>query len=666
MAHIVKRLPEQLAEIEVDEAMGAAFEQLSGADRVMSNGSNLLVYGLLGLVVLLVIIALFVVYGRINRSRNEYEDGEDLFDQRFGGDDPFAQQQQDEDFASIRITREPSYQEREPGPLMAEAEEPYDAALSRDETVAEPAENVVPLRSAEPEQPPMQRAEPVQQREPMQIAANETPSDYDYGAAGGYASERDSDWQRGGYDDRMSSGRGGYDDEAPFVAPFIREYIEDSERRQTHRLDDMRDDMRRQLTSIREEQSSRLDLFLSSIDRKLTRTTSLTGVSDEDGASTRRRIDSLSDALDRMHKALERNGERLNELGRTVEDRLGAMSNIRAELRNLHDDVLSFGGDVEANNAAITSMREQFDLLKEDFGRLERSFLERAQNEQGVNMRLADVVRGTLDDDEYELNAKLSNGNMADCVIYLRGGRSKVVIDGSFPIECFNRLPSRDAVRRNLPQAKAAEDDFRRTVLRSIFACADRFVINGETADSAILFLPSEAAYTILHDRFPDLVRDSHRARVWLTSPSTLMGTLNLLHNVMPGDSEPMPRAPREDEFADEGPFYAGPAEFEDEPRAVRTRSASDEDERSSAIERRLRELREEEEALAEELVRHRETSQPRRYRSAEERPRREPREDDFETRLERFSFDIDDDGVSFEDAETRRGFKGSREDDLR
>ncbi|GGY37541.1 hypothetical protein GCM10007148_02270 [Parvularcula lutaonensis] len=637
--------------------MDAAFEQLSGADRVMSN-SNLMVYGILGLVILLVIIALFVVYGRINRSRNEYDDGEDLFDQRFGGgDDPFDQQE--EDFASIRITREPQYQDREPGPLVTEAEEPYEQAMSRTETVREPAENVVPLRSAEPEPQPIQRAEPVQQREPLQVAANETPGEYDYGAAGGYAGDRGNDWQRGGYDDRMSSGRGSYEDDAPFVAPFIREYIEESERRQSHRLDDLRDDMRRQLSSIREEQSSRLDLFLSSIERKLNRTSSLTGVGDEEGASLRRRIDSLSDALDRMQKVLERNGERMNDLGRMVEDRLADMATMRSELRNLHDDVLSFGNDVEQNTAAIASMREQFDLLKEDFGRLERSFLERAQNEQGVNMRLADVVSGTLDDDEYELNAKLSTGDVADCVIYLRGGRSKVVIDGSFQIDCFNRLPSRDAVRRNLPQAKAAEDEFRRTVLRSIFACADRFIINGETVDSAILFLPSEAAYTILHDRFPDLVRDSHRARVWLTSPSTLMGTLNLLHNVMPAE------AGRYDDDAEEGPFYAGPADHDDEPRPIRARKDSEEDERAAAIERRLRELREEEEALAEELVRRREEAPRRRYRAAGERPRREQPEDDFETRLERFSFDLDDDGVTFEENDSRRGFK-NRDDDLR
>jgi hypothetical protein len=284
------------------------------------------------------------------------------------------------------------------------------------------------------------------------------------------------------------------------------------------------------------------------------------------------------------------------------------------------------------------------------------------------------VVRGTLADDEYDLHVRLQNGHTADCLIYLRGGRTKVAIDGRFPIESFNGLPSRDAVRKNLPQAKAAEDDFRRTVLRSIFACSDRCIVAGETADSAILFLPSEAAYTILHDRFPDLVRDSHRARVWLTSPSTLMGVLNLLHNVLPGEEEPLPEqvqggfGDEDDEFeAGDAPFYA--PDTDARPPRARQESASEEDD-TSEIEARIRALRAEEEALAEELVRARDRNRPRsrREQTGSASRRRERDEDDFEQRLERFSYDLDDSrsNYSLDEGFGERTFRSKRDDDLR
>ena len=532
----------------------------------------------------------------------------------------------------------------------------------------------MPLRSPEPEpvaEPlpqaePLQRVEPEVRAEPLPLAATaeQSPTDYDYGQTGSFAAATpQNDWARAP-EDRMVTR--GYDDEdAPFIAPFIRDYIEESERRQHSRLDDMRDDVRRQLSGIRDEQSNRLDLFLNSIDRKLNRFGNVSFQDGEDGASTRRRIDSLSSAVDRMNDALERQMERLTEFSRSVEERFTDMSPVRGDLRSVHDDLLSFRRDLEGNTAAISQLRDNFDGMKEDFGRMERSFLERAQADGSVTMRLSDVVRGTLDADEFELNGKLGNGQTADCVISMRGVSSKIAIDGSFPVECFNRLPSRDAVRRNMPHAKTAEDDFRRTVLRSIFACADRYIVAGETSDSAILFLPSEAAYTILHDRFPDLVRDSHRARVWLTSPSTLMGTLNLLHNVLPSRQEPEPEttAASFDTFAAEGdgPFSFGPSQgsaLDVELEKPSDAPKSADDGRAADIEQRLRQLREEEQSLAEELVRRREAGE-RRYR--------EPA-DEFEARLERFSLDLEEGEASYSLSEEdgRRSFKGPREDDLR
>lgn len=651
MAQVVNPFRDQHAEVDVDILMEDFSRQMVGTNGSM-NANDMILWGVIAGILVLILIALAIVYGRLNRQKNHYEDDSDFFDNRFEATNSGYGA---DDMASIRITREDD--ERDPGPLTSHAaEEPFEEPFEEPVQFEDEApQNVVPLRVPEQDTQPMVRAEEPR-REPLQMAASEGGSDYEYrkSAQPQDQSSHRGNWQQPTYDERMSSR---YDDEdQPFVAPFIREYIEESERRQFGRLDDLRDDMRRQLSGIREEQSSRLDLFLNSIERKLGK--GVVNVDQEDGAATRRRMDGMNSTIERMNQSMERQSERLTELSRSMEQRMTEFAPLRGDLRSVHDDLLSFRRDVEANTLAIGQLREHFDRLKEDFGRMERSFLERAKSDQAVTMRLADVVRGTLDDDEYELNSRLSNGHTADCVIFLNGGRNRVAIDSRFPIESFNRLPSRDAVRRNLPQAKAGEDEFRRTVLRSIFACADRCIINGETTDSAILFLPSEAAYTILHDRFPDLVRDSHRARVWLTSPSTLMGTLNLLHNVLAPDPRQEPEPIHEDDFSDdvEGPFYAGPETNERRDRA-------------SDLEERLRALREEEEALAEELLRARETGGRRRYESDVSGQRRTQSDDDFETRLERFSFDIEGEkgGYDYDDDPSRRRFRSAdRDDDLR
>ncbi len=47
------------------------------------------------------------------------------------------------------------------------------------------------------------------------------------------------------------------------------------------------------------------------------------------------------------------------------------------------------------------------------------------------------------------------------------------------------------------------------------------------------MFLPSEAVYAELHAELPEVVEKSHRARVYIVSPTTLMATLNTIRAVL-------------------------------------------------------------------------------------------------------------------------------------
>ena len=61
----------------------------------------------------------------------------------------------------------------------------------------------------------------------------------------------------------------------------------------------------------------------------------------------------------------------------------------------------------------------------------------------------------------------------------------------------------------------------------------DKYIVPGETAESALLFLPSEAIYAELHANFGGIVDESYRARVWIVSPTTMMATLNTVRAVL-------------------------------------------------------------------------------------------------------------------------------------
>ena len=64
-------------------------------------------------------------------------------------------------------------------------------------------------------------------------------------------------------------------------------------------------------------------------------------------------------------------------------------------------------------------------------------------------------------------------------------------------------------------------------------AIAEKYVIEGETAEGALMFLPSEAVYAELHANFGDLVREGFGLRVWIVSPTTCMATLHTLRAVL-------------------------------------------------------------------------------------------------------------------------------------
>ena len=74
---------------------------------------------------------------------------------------------------------------------------------------------------------------------------------------------------------------------------------------------------------------------------------------------------------------------------------------------------------------------------------------------------------------------------------------------------------------------------FRSSVKTHIKAIAEKYIVEGETADGALMFLPSEAVYAELHANFPELVREGFAVKVWIVSPTTCMATLHTMRAVL-------------------------------------------------------------------------------------------------------------------------------------
>jgi DNA recombination protein RmuC len=144
-------------------------------------------------------------------------------------------------------------------------------------------------------------------------------------------------------------------------------------------------------------------------------------------------------------------------------------------------------------------------------------------------IQLHDIVQKALPSDAYTMQATLSNGKRADCLIHLPNPPGPIVVDAKFPLEAYESLRRADSPRA----VTEAQAQLRAAVRVHIRAISDKYIIEGETADGALMFLPSEAVYAELHANFPEVVRDGFAARVWIVSPTTCMATLNTMRAVL-------------------------------------------------------------------------------------------------------------------------------------
>ena len=143
--------------------------------------------------------------------------------------------------------------------------------------------------------------------------------------------------------------------------------------------------------------------------------------------------------------------------------------------------------------------------------------------------QLADIVRDGLPENAYEFQYTLSNGKRADCLIRLPNPPGPVVVDSKFPLESFQRYRNAE----NDEEQNAALKQLRTDTLKHAKDIAERYILPGETADAALMFLPSESIFSELHLKLPKVVDECRACRVYPVSPNTMSLTLNTVRAIM-------------------------------------------------------------------------------------------------------------------------------------
>ena len=186
-------------------------------------------------------------------------------------------------------------------------------------------------------------------------------------------------------------------------------------------------------------------------------------------------------------------------------------------------------GELQQRLMAIDKAQDNITKLSGDVLSLQDILSNKQTRGTFGEIQLNDIVTKALPSDSYTLQATLSNGRRADCLIHLPNPPGPIAIDSKFPLEAYEALR---AAQNDRDIAEAAKL-MRQAVKKHIRDISEKYIIEGETADGALMFLPSEAVYAELHANFSDLVREGFSARVWIVSPTTCMATLNTMRAIL-------------------------------------------------------------------------------------------------------------------------------------
>ena len=230
--------------------------------------------------------------------------------------------------------------------------------------------------------------------------------------------------------------------------------------------------------------------------------------------------------LDAMGQAL---AGRQAEMARAVSDRLDSVTqrvgqsmeqttrHTMDSLRALHERL----GIIDSAHKNLTELTSQVTTL--------RDVLANKQSRGAFGQaRMEAIVRDGLPSGAYAFQHTLSTGKRPDCVVMLPDGRP-LCIDAKFPLEAITAL--KDA--RSDEERRVASQRLRQDVAKHITDIAEKYLIPGETQDTALMFVPSESVYADIHEGFDDIVQKAYRARVVMVSPSLLMLAIQVMQQVL-------------------------------------------------------------------------------------------------------------------------------------
>ncbi len=225
-----------------------------------------------------------------------------------------------------------------------------------------------------------------------------------------------------------------------------------------------------------------------------------------------RQISELKGAVSQLSSTIE---ERLGNFGSTIGNSLTQQTqNTQKSLMEMHERL-----------AVIDRAQENINSLSNQVNDLQNILSNKQLRGAFGEVQLENIVKDALPQNSYQFQYTLMSNTRVDCIVKMPEPPGPICIDSKFPLEDYKKFTG----STNDQEKKDNLKFFHNAVQKHIRDISEKYILPGETADSAIMFLPSESIYSEINIRFPKLVNESRNKKVYMAGPDNLM---LLLHTV--------------------------------------------------------------------------------------------------------------------------------------
>ncbi len=237
-----------------------------------------------------------------------------------------------------------------------------------------------------------------------------------------------------------------------------------------------------------------------------------------------------SEMTGRMQTMSEIFGNRTSDLARVLTERIDANSHrvnqTMTENRTKTDETLT---KLNERLAVIDRAQTNIAQLSGEIVSLQSILSNKQQRGAFGQGRMEAIIADGLASNAYSFQATLSNNSRPDALVHMPNDAPALVIDAKFPLEGWQRIAEAET-----PETlRSAMSAFRSDCSTHIKAISEKYLIAGETQDTAFMFVPSESIFADLHERFEDVVQKAARARVVIVSPSLLMLSIQVVQALL-------------------------------------------------------------------------------------------------------------------------------------